>query len=56
MLSVQDLVHFMVSAHVRDVDTKEAAASMRRLASKWMWWWDMQKPAYIPTILYWTFD
>ena len=36
---MQDLVHFMVSAYVRDGDIKEAAASMGRLASKWLWWW-----------------
>ena len=56
MLGVQDVVHFMMSAYVKEDDTKEAAAAIRRLASKWLWWWESQKPDFAPTTLYWTFD
>ena len=54
--AMQDLVHFMVSAHVGDTDIKEAAANAKRLASKWLLWWEAQKPGFAPTTLYWTFD
>ena len=56
VLDVQDVVHFMVSAYVKEKGTEEAAAAIRRLAAKWLWWWEAQKPDFAPTTLYWTFD
>ena len=56
VLSVQDLVHFMISAHVEGDDAKEVTANVKLLASKWLWWWEAQKPDHAPTTLYWTFD
>ena len=54
--SAQDLLHFMVSAYVRDRDSRAAAANIARLAAKWRWWWQSQRKDFMPTTLYWTFD
>ena len=53
---LQDFLHFMVSAYVSDSDRKEAASKIKRLASKWLWWWESQRKDFVATTLYWTFD
>lgn len=56
LCDVQDLVHFMVSAYIRDSDREEAAVKLKKLASKWLWWWESQKKDFVPTTLYWPFE
>ena len=56
LCDVQDLVHFMVSAYIRDSDREEAALKLKKLASKWLLWWESQKRDFVPTTLYWPFD
>ena len=56
---VQDLLHYMVSAHVASSSqpsTDEAAKEIRRLAAKYAWWWDAHKRDAEPTTIYWSID
>ena len=55
----QDLLHFMVSAHVASSSqpsTDEAAKEIRRLAAKYAWWWDAHKRDAEPTTIYRSID
>ncbi|KAK9917000.1 hypothetical protein WJX75_009748 [Coccomyxa subellipsoidea] len=58
-LECQDLLHYMVSAHVASSSqpsTDEAAKEIRRLAAKYAWWWDAHKRDAEPATIYWSID
>ncbi len=59
VMHAQDLLHYMVSAHVRvgaRDSIEEAARQAARLAGKHARWWEAHKRDAVPTTLYWNDD
>ncbi|BDA41187.1 hypothetical protein COCOBI_01-8420 [Coccomyxa sp. Obi] len=58
-LECQDLLHYMVSAHVpagAHASMEQAALEMQRLAAKYEWWWESHRTDSEPTTIYWSID